>query len=97
MGNIIPKIKENYIIKDEEADYYNMKGNGSFMVDSFGKKYLRPSLQPFRYSHLTNNNIIPNQFYPYFNNNYINRFYINNLYNPSNINTFQDYNKYYTK
>lgn len=41
MGNIIPKIKENYIIKDEEADYYNMKGNGSFMVDSFGKKIFK--------------------------------------------------------
>lgn len=92
MGSILPKIKENYIIKDKEADYYNMKGDGPFMVDSFGKKYLRPSLYPFRYSHPINYNIIPNQFYPYLNNNYIKSIYINNLYNPSNINTFQNYN-----
>ena len=41
MGNIFG-VKEHYIIKDEEADYYNMKEKGPFMVDSFGRKYLHP-------------------------------------------------------
>jgi hypothetical protein len=50
MGNLLNnKIKENYIIKDEEADFYNMKGDGPFMVDSFGKKYVKPSLSTFGY------------------------------------------------
>ncbi len=42
MGNY--QVKENYIIKDEEADLYNMKGHGPFMVDSFGRKYVKPSV-----------------------------------------------------
>ena len=44
MGHLFQKVKEHYIIKDEEADFYNMKGKGSFMIDSFGRKYIRPSL-----------------------------------------------------
>ena len=46
MGNHLFKkqLRENYIIKDEEADFYKMRGKGPFMVDSFGKKYLKPSL-----------------------------------------------------
>ena len=50
MGNYLYKktqVRENYIIKDEEADYYNMRGKGPFMVDSFGKKYLKPSYQTY--------------------------------------------------
>ena len=48
MGNTFfrKQIRENYIIKDEEADFYNMKGKGPFMVNSFGKKFLKPSLSP---------------------------------------------------
>lgn len=55
MGNFLnSQIKENYIIKDEEADFYNMKGKGPFMVDSFGRKFLKPSVRhrypyPYRY------------------------------------------------
>ena len=51
MGNLLnlsKQIKENYIIKDEEADFYNMKGKGPYMTDSFGKTYLKPSQQPFQ-------------------------------------------------
>jgi hypothetical protein len=42
------ELRENYIIPhgDEEADYYNMRGRGPFMVSSTGQKYLRPSLYP---------------------------------------------------
>ena len=37
-------IIENYIIKDEEADSLNMRGKGPYLIDSFGRSYIRPSL-----------------------------------------------------
>lgn len=42
-------IIETYIIKDEEADYFNMKSKNKkspFMTDSFGRTYLKPSRYP---------------------------------------------------
>ena len=66
MGNLIKKqIKENYIIKDEEADYYRMKGMGPYMVDSFGRKYLKPSFgySLERYPYLYREYDIPRNYY----------------------------------
>ena len=64
MGNLLPKLKEYYIIKDEEADFYNMKGEGPFMVDSFGRKYLKPSFQPFVYGYPESYRLNFGYFYP---------------------------------
>lgn len=60
MGN--RQVRENYIIKDEEADFYNMRGRGPFMVDSFGRKYLKPSVSHFPLYNMYPN-MYPNMFY----------------------------------
>lgn len=95
MGNLFPKVKEHYIIKDKEADYYNMKGNGSFMIDSFGRKYLKPSFQPFNYSYPGNYKLRYGGFYPISDIIYMNRLQKASHYSPHAYMTLQNYYDYY--
>jgi len=91
MGNLLPKIKEHYIIKDEEADFYNMKGKGPFMVDSFGQKYLKPSLQQFRYGYPGRYTLRAEQFYHTPDVHHMNRLQRDSTYNQLAYMTLQNY------
>ena len=95
MGNLLPKIKEHYIIKDEEADFYNMKGKGPFMVDSFGRKYIKPSLQPFGYGYPGRYTLRAGQFYPTPDVRHMNRLQRASTYSPLAYTTIQNYYDYY--
>ena len=95
MGNLLPKIKEHYIIKDEEADFYNMKGKGPFMVDSFGRKYIKPSLQPFGYGYPGRYTLRAGQFYHTPDVRHMNRLQRASTYSPLAYTTLQNYYDYY--
>lgn len=104
MGSILQKlnpIKEHYIVNDSEADFYNMKGKGPYMVDSFGRKYLKPSVQQFgmgyggyirygRYDGWPRGG----GFYPTNNLRYMNRLKRSSFYNPYAPNQYNQHNPF---
>ena len=98
MGNLLysnNSIKEHYIIKDEEADFYNMKGKGPYMVDSFGRKYLKPSLQPFGYGYPGPYSLRSGNFYPTGDLRYMNKLHRKSTHSPLAYMTLQNYYDYY--